>query len=217
MYGLTSEQEAVVLHHVGNMLVCWLLPVQARQQQLIELLTGNRADVMVVGDDDQTIYEWRGARPGYILRDFAKVFSNKPHIDYKLSHSFRFGPLIAQCAQNVISLNIERWQKPLIAHQTQKPAHIEIVFDIHDLGYQLEKLIEECRNPREIIVLARMYSQLSELEAECLRREIPYRVVERGPFFERREITVLLDYRTWALARESHAVLTVVEFIPGGD
>ena len=41
------------------------------QQRLIELLAGSQADVMVVGDDDQTIYEWRGARPNYILHDFA--------------------------------------------------------------------------------------------------------------------------------------------------
>ena len=66
------------------------------QQRLIELLAGSQADVMVVGDDDQTIYEWRGARPNYILNDFAEVFQNKPIQDYHLSRSFRFGPLIAQ-------------------------------------------------------------------------------------------------------------------------
>jgi DNA helicase-2/ATP-dependent DNA helicase PcrA len=73
------------------------------QQQLVRLLAGSRADVMVVGDDDQTIYEWRAARPHYILQGFKKDFSNKPVLDYKLSHSFRFGPLAAQAAYNTIS------------------------------------------------------------------------------------------------------------------
>jgi len=62
------------------------------QQRLIELLVGDNADVMVVGDDDQTIYEWRGARPSYISKDFPKVFDAQPVLDYRLSRSFRFGP-----------------------------------------------------------------------------------------------------------------------------
>lgn len=59
------------------------------QQKLIELLAGDQAHVMVVGDDDQTIYEWRGARPNYIIQDFAKVFDNKRVLAYRLSRSFR--------------------------------------------------------------------------------------------------------------------------------
>ena len=90
------------------------------QQRLIELLAGVQADVMVVGDDDQTIYEWRGARPNYILNDFAQVFQNKPVLDYRLSRSFRFGPLIAQCASNVISWNTRlKSRNPWWPHKTE--------------------------------------------------------------------------------------------------
>ena len=85
------------------------------QQKLIEVLAGNKAEVMVVGDDDQTIYEWRGARPNYIIRDFMSAFDNKPHSTYKLSYSFRFGPMIAQTAQNTILHNTNRVEKELIA------------------------------------------------------------------------------------------------------
>ncbi|MDD3828064.1 MAG: ATP-dependent helicase [Anaerolineae bacterium] len=172
------------------------------QQRLIELLAGNRADVMVVGDDDQTIYEWRGARPNYILRQFRTVFNNKPHADYTLSRSFRFGPVIAQCAQNVISFSANRVCKPLIAHAAAKPAFIEILLDSSEQGTDVNKelaqqavsCVQECKDPRRVIVLARMFSQLSGLEAEFLARHIPYRVVGRAPFFERRELRVLLDY-----------------------
>jgi len=92
------------------------------QQRLVELLAGKRADVMVVGDDDQTIYEWRGARPTYIIREFQSVFDNKPHSQYTLSNSFRFGPVIAQCAFNTIQFNTNRVQKPLIANNFGKQA-----------------------------------------------------------------------------------------------
>ena len=64
----------------------------------------------VVGDDDQTIYEWRGARPNYLIREFRTVFSHKPHSDYHLSRSFRFGPVIAECAYNTITHNTTRVQ-----------------------------------------------------------------------------------------------------------
>ncbi len=55
------------------------------QQQFIRALAGSRAAVMVVGDDDQTIYEWRGARPHYILQGFQEDFSNKTVVDYRKS------------------------------------------------------------------------------------------------------------------------------------
>lgn len=172
------------------------------QQRLIELLAGTRADVMVVGDDDQTIYEWRGARPSYILREFQTVFNNKPHNDYTLSHSFRFGPVLAQCAENVISFNSNRIRKPLIAHFPSNPTHLEILTDsseqatdIHkEMAEQALAMVRECGDPRRVIVLGRMFSQLSGLEAAFLARGIPYHVLGRSPFFDRRELRVLLEY-----------------------
>lgn len=172
------------------------------QQRLVELLAGTRADVMVVGDDDQTIYEWRGARPNYILGEFEKVFGNKPCIDYTLSRSFRFGPVIAQCAQNLIAFNSNRISKPLVAHFPDKATRLEIYINRSEqaadankeLARQVVAAVKECGDPRKVIVLARTFTQLSGLEAEFLASRIPYRVLGRVPFFERRELTVLLDY-----------------------
>ncbi len=173
------------------------------QQRLIELLAGQRADVMVVGDDDQTIYEWRGARPTYIIREFQTVFANKPHVAYTLSRSFRFGPVIAQCAYNVISFNTTRVEKPLVAHFADRPAQIHVVEDSSEqstdvnkeLADQVVALVKgEGVKPEEIRVLVRMFAQLSGLEAEFLARRLPYRVLGQAPFFERREIRVLLNY-----------------------
>jgi DNA helicase II / ATP-dependent DNA helicase PcrA len=172
------------------------------QQRLIELVAGKRADIMVVGDDDQTIYEWRGARPSYIVSEFSRLFGNKSAIDYKLSRTFRFGPVIAQSAQNVIAFNHTRIPKSLIAHQYHKPAAVFVIqdtveqpTDVHmELAAQVFALVRATKAPRNVIVLARMFSQLTGLEAEFLNMGIPYRVLGRAPFFERREIVVLLDY-----------------------
>lgn len=169
------------------------------QQRLIELLAGQRADVMVVGDDDQTIYEWRGARPNYLIREFRTVFSNKPHADYHLSRSFRFGPLIAQCAHNAITFNTNRVEKPLVAHSAALPGIVQIIEQDGgadgELAEQVVALVKgQNVPPSEIIVLGRMFAQLAGLETEFLARRIPFNVVGQAPFFERREIRTLLDY-----------------------
>jgi len=169
------------------------------QQTLIEVLAGDDADVMVVGDDDQTIYEWRGARPNYIIQDFPKVFDNKPAHDYCLSRSFRFGPVIAQCAASLIASNTNRVQKPLVAHMTSKHGFVHVFNGGYDatktLAEQVLALVQVDSVPQvEIIVLARLFAQLDTLEAEFLGREIPYRVDGHEPFFKRREVKALLDY-----------------------
>ena len=168
------------------------------QQTLIELLAGERADVMVVGDDDQTIYEWRGARPNYILKDFELVFNGKPIRQYQLSRSFRFGPLIAQCASNTIACNTTRVEKPLVAFQAGKAGFIQLYLEAEatrELAEQVQTLLQSREAPpTQIVVLARMYAQLDNLEAEFLARKIPYRVDGQEPFFRRKEINTLLDY-----------------------
>lgn len=169
------------------------------QQRLIELLAGRHADVMVVGDDDQTIYEWRGARPNYILHDFTQRFNGRPVRDYQLSHSFRFGPLIAGSAARVIKHNLTRVPKPLVAFQAHKDGFIHLLNGgygaVKELADEVLALTQvEGVPPNEIVVLARLYAQLDNLEAEFLARGIPYRVDGQQPFFNRREINTLLDY-----------------------
>ncbi|MFZ2878984.1 MAG: ATP-dependent helicase [Phototrophicaceae bacterium] len=172
------------------------------QQRLIELVAGDTADVMVVGDDDQTIYEWRGARPNYIIKEFGKAFSNKPVVDYTLSRTFRFGPVLAQASQNVISLNTARVEKRLIAHKISLHTGIDLQHndaanqvDVNnELARQVKALVKQTNDPANIAVLFRMYAQSIGLEAAFLANNIPYRVLGRAPFFKRREIEVLLDY-----------------------
>ncbi|MCX8062596.1 MAG: ATP-dependent helicase, partial [Anaerolineales bacterium] len=136
------------------------------------------------------------------------VFDNKPIIQYNLSHSFRFGAVIAQCAYNTISFNTNRVQKSLVAHSIEKPADIFIVEQTLDqstdtskeLASQVLSLVKEKNvHPSNIIVLCRMFAQLSNLEAEFISRKIPYRVLGQKPFFERREVKVLLNYLQLAI------------------
>ncbi len=184
---------------VDHLIIDEYQDVNHGQQRLLELLSGGEADVMAVGDDDQTIYEWRGARPNYIVRDFEKVFNHKPHAMYRLSHSFRFGPTIADSACRLIRQNTMRVKKDVIASQGTKPGFIQV----YDGGYAANKtLMEQVEAlvkadgvlPQEIAVLSRLYAQMDLLETEFLNRHIPYRVEGQEPFFRRSEIKALLDY-----------------------
>jgi DNA helicase-2/ATP-dependent DNA helicase PcrA len=184
------------------------------QQQLIRLLAGDRADVVVVGDDDQTIYEWRAARPYYILEGFTQDFANKPVVDYTLSHSFRFGPLVAQTAYNVITFNQQRAAKPLVAHYADKTTGITILEDESEqttsiavgMAQEIETLVRKTGvAPNSIGVLGRTFTQLVGLQAAFIEHKIPFRVLGQGPFFERDENRTLIDYIRLALTWDKPA------------
>lgn len=172
------------------------------QQRLLELLAENGADMMVVGDDDQTIYEWRGARPEFIINEFQSIFDNKPHTTYKLTQSFRFGYQIAQAADNVIWHNPNRTAKNTIAHDLSKEAAVSVITQNEEESDSNRLLAQEVMtlvtrqevNPGQIRVMARTYAQLNPLATEFLIDQIPFRTIGQKPLFETTEVQTLLDY-----------------------
>lgn len=177
--------------------------VNLGQEKLIECLSRGGADLMVVGDDDQTIYEWRGARSEYILGEFAAIFDNKPHITYKLTNSFRFGYVIAQSSYNVILHNTKRLDKRLLASSPSEESFISMVTDGESAGRDASTaLADEALSlvkdkgvlPSDIRVLARTYAQLNPLSTEFLLQKIPFKVMGRSSFLQAGECQALLDY-----------------------
>ena len=179
------------------------------QHKLVELLAGSHADIIVVGDDDQTIYEWRGARPEYILTRFRKEYSTKQIHDYVLSSSFRFGPKLAKAAGTVIKHNQIRAKKDLRSHFQGKHSFIDIIQldSAYEINRQLaDEVISLVKGqsvvPKEIVVLGRMYAQLHGLQSEFLSKGIPFIVLGMDPFYQRHEIQVLISYLRVALDLE---------------
>ncbi|MFN7471542.1 MAG: UvrD-helicase domain-containing protein, partial [Roseiflexaceae bacterium] len=171
------------------------------QERLVEAVAGTHADVMVVGDDDQTIYEWRGARPDYLLTRFGSGLAERPVIDYPLTVSFRFGPLLAQTAYNVIARNAVRVPKALVAFQWHQTTVVDVVEDKQQtagvidtqLALQLQNWVRQ-HGAQTVVVLGRTLGQLQSFEIACLLEGIPYRVLGRGPVYQRREHQILADY-----------------------
>ncbi len=171
------------------------------QQLLIQKIAATNVDVMVVGDDDQTIYEWRGARPDYLIQRFGQGLTQRNMVDYPLTVSFRFGPLLAQVAHNVIVRNSVRFAKDLVSASLQRATAVQIIEDRssqagiidQEVCEQLQRWLSD-HPASSVVVLGRTLGQLQAFEMACLLNEIPYRVLGRGPFYQRREHTILADY-----------------------
>ncbi len=114
-YLLAHPDKAPALQgYIDQVIVDEYQDINAIQQQLLMIL-GQDAEMMVVGDVDQCIYEWRGARPDFMLDHFTQQYAAVQ--DYPLSTSFRFGHALAIAASQLIDQNRSRTPQLTLANQ----------------------------------------------------------------------------------------------------
>lgn len=171
------------------------------QFRLLSLLAGSRARVTVVGDDDQTIHEWRGARSAFIRGEFARRFTAHPHESFTLSTSFRFGPDLAAAAERVIAASGSRVPKRIVAADPEQDTRLVVVTESGDdprgldpLVEKLGELIAQGTPPRDIVVLGRSWAQLLAFEWRMLAAEIPFAMDEHAAFADDPSLALLLAY-----------------------
>ena len=165
------------------------------QQELLVTLAG-QAQVMVVGDIDQCIYEWRGARPDYMLHRFHQDFQGV--VDYPLSGTFRFGHSVALTANQVIQHNRERPPQLTLAVK-QQATTIEQGQSAAWLLQRLQSWQEEYPQGTAA-VLVRSWSQSLAVQLEFLKAHQPFQLARQQHFiFNRPQIKGLLAYARLAL------------------
>jgi DNA helicase-2/ATP-dependent DNA helicase PcrA len=167
------------------------------QLDLVRQLGGAHRNVCVVGDDDQSIYGWRGAEVSNIL-EFERHFSHPKII--KLEQNYRSTNAILGAANSIIRHNPRRRPKSLWSENGdgQPIRLVEVPDDREEANYvvgeiQKLQLAEQCRWT-EFAVIFRMNAQSRLIEENFRRLHIPYRVVGGHSFFERREVKDLLAY-----------------------
>lgn len=174
------------------------------QMKLIEKLVSPHRNICVVGDDDQSIYGWRGAQVANIL-DFPQNF--KPCQVIRLERNYRSSSSIVKAANELIEKNKKRHGKVLKAelHSAldQKPE--AFVLDNEDEECQF--VIREVRNFltqgyqfKDIAILYRSNSQGGLLEASFRQNQIAYSVSGGTAFFDRKEIKDILAYLRFSLS-----------------
>lgn len=166
------------------------------QYMFVKLLAQKRQNLCVVGDDDQSIYKFRGATIENIM-SFEKSFPRAAVI--RLEQNYRSTQNILDAANAVISNNTERKGKTL---WTENPAGAKI--GIHtgyneqdESDYIAKKVLEEVaagRKYSDFAVLYRMNSQSNILEKMFVKSGVPYRIIGGLRFYERKEIRDMIAY-----------------------
>ena len=167
------------------------------QMSLLGHLVGPEHNVCVVGDDDQSIYGWRGAQISNIL-EFERFFPNPSII--KLEENYRCTAPILDTANALIRHNLGRRDKTLRAHKgggeavrlISMPGDAEeaefIITDIENVRRQ------EGRPWEDFAILFRANTQSRIIEQTLREHKIPYRMVGAQSFFDRKEVKDLISY-----------------------
>jgi DNA helicase II / ATP-dependent DNA helicase PcrA len=170
------------------------------QYELIKLLAGPDHNVCVVGDEDQSIYSWRGADIRNIL-EFEKDFPEARII--RLEQNYRSTQAILEAASAVVSNNLKRKGKTLwtarqggnnIGYYEAPDGENESLFAADYISRYLKKMKEEGAEDVRVAVLYRLNSQSRLIEEAMRRYQLPYQVVGGFSFYERAEIKDMISY-----------------------
>ncbi|UCC26848.1 MAG: UvrD-helicase domain-containing protein [Gemmatimonadales bacterium] len=216
------EGHPTVLHQYRNrfsfILVDEYQDTNRAQFRFLELLAGAHRNLMVVGDDDQSIYGWRGADIRNIL-EFEAAFPGAEVV--RLEQNYRSTGVILDAANAVIAQNTQRKGKTLRTDRTggEQVSRVEC-FDETDEARWIVDEIEsryndgpDLHNYRDFAILYRTNAQSRALEDAFRRKGIPYQIVGGVRFYERREIQDVLAYlRLLSNPRDEDAFLRIVNY-----
>lgn len=163
------------------------------QSEMLHLLAQPHGNYMAVGDDDQTIYEWRGAAPRFIL-EFSQRYQAQT---YLISENFRCPATPLTLANGVIRHNQKREPKQLrltrgFWGETAVFLHPDVFAMSQHMVRQMQSHHAQGTSWQDMAVLVRLNAQTPPLEQELIAQNIPYRVSQ--PFYARPEIQTLVNY-----------------------
>jgi ATP-dependent DNA helicase UvrD/PcrA len=189
------------------------------QYRFVKILSEANGNLAVCGDPDQSIYRWRGADIGNILR-FEQDFPGTRVV--KLEQNYRSVGNVLKAAQHVIQHNQSRKEKDLITHREDgEPLQL---FDAPGEDQEADRMartvqrwVKSGTSLAEVAVFYRTNACSRALEAAFTRIQVPYQVVGGLSFFERREIKDLLAYaRLLINPRDDVAAVRVINVPPRG-
>src|SRR6476660_9710416 len=189
------------------------------QADLVDLLARDHRNVMVVGDDAQSIYSWRGANFQNIL-EFPKRYPDAQV--FKIEMNYRSLPEILDVANAAIAANVQQFRKRLSAtreSKTLKPALVALNDGAEQAQFIAQRILElrdEGVDLNEIAVLYRAHYHALELQLELSRRGIPYQITSGIRFFEQAHIKDVTSFiRFVANPRDEVAFNRMVKLLPG--
>ena len=194
------RQEPEVLEHYRNLykyvMVDEYQDTNKAQFELVSLIAGKHRNLCVVGDDDQSIYRFRGATVENIL-SFEDQFANAVVI--KLEQNYRSTQNILNAANSVIANNTARKEKKLwtAAGDGDRISVYKAANELTESAYVADVILDGIKNGaeyRDHAVLYRMNAQSNSLERAFTQSGIPYRVIGGLRFYDRKEIKDMTAY-----------------------
>ena len=191
------------------------------QFELVRMIAGKKCNLCVVGDDDQSIYSWRGADVGNIL-DFPQRFPGT--LTVKLEQNYRSTSAILEAANTVIGTGVNRHEKRLWSSlgQGEKPKIVMLDRDDQEAEFAAN-LIRSRKGERpelrwkDFAVLYRSNQLSRQIEQALMSAQIPYRLVGGQQFFQRREIKDAVAYlKLLENPRDDQSVLRILAAPPRG-
>lgn len=187
------------------------------QYEFLELLRSNTNSFMMVGDDDQAIYGWRGANVEN-MKKFLDTFANTEVI--KLEQNYRSTKNILNAANAVISENTDRlgknlWTDGLHGDEIQV---VSAYNDVAESQFVISEIIEQVKNNNiklsDIAILYRSNAQSRVFEENLLRHNMPYKIYGGPKFFDRSEIKDILAYLRLILNKKDDVALLRIINLP---
>lgn len=182
------------------------------QYQLVKALSGYHQNLFVVGDPDQTIYSWRGARIEYIL-NFDKMFPDVKTIF--MTKNYRSTENILNASNSLIDKNENRIKKDLIA--IRKP-YDKVIYNhsktIYDEARWIAKQVKDIKSKSEkysdICILYRAHYVSRSIEEVFIKEEIPYILYSGVGFYERKEVKDVLSYLRMVIFEDDLSFMRII-------
>ena len=186
--------------------------VSATNYSLVDILSGYHKNLFIVGDPDQTIYSWRGARVDFIL-NFDKVHENTTTII--MDKIFRSTESILNASNSLIKKNTKRIEKNLIS---MRGGNLPVVYSHNKtvgdeskwITTQIKKIIEAGHSYQEIAILYRAHFVSRSLEEAFIKEKIPYILYSGVEFYKRKEIKDILSYLRMLIFEDDLSFLRVI-------
>jgi DNA helicase-2/ATP-dependent DNA helicase PcrA len=189
------------------------------QAEFIDILAARHQNVMVVGDDAQAIYSWRGADFQNIL-DFPKRYPKA--VVYKIETNYRSVPEVLNVANAAIAGNVQQFRKELQASREgghAKPGLVPLQDSNQQAQFVAQRILElrdEGMDLNEMAVLYRAHYHSMELQMELTRHGIPFAITSGLRFFEQAHVKDVAAFMKYAVnPRDEVAFKRMVRLLPG--
>lgn len=219
VYVLLKTNEQVLQHYqrrFSHILVDEFQDTNEVQYQFLRILAEGGSNFMAVGDDDQSIYGWRGAKSENISR-FTNDYKDTEII--RLEQNYRSTSVILNAANEVIKNNQGRMGKELWTDQKEgEPISVYSAYNEDDEARyvvgSIQNWVAQGKSLDEVAILYRSNAQSRVLEEAILRESLPYKIYGGLRFYERAEIKNAMSYLRLIFGREDDAAFERVINIP---